>query len=85
MIAGTEPDLNPGNWTDPIPVTIIDLTNTVAGRYIKFSVDSYWGWSGGLNELRAYESSVPEPGSLLLFGISLLGLVGLRKRKINIS
>jgi len=74
---GTEPDLNPANWTDPIPPKIIDLAMPVTGRYVKFSVNSYWGYSGGLNELRVYEAMpIPEPSTFFMLGAGLLGLIG---------
>ena len=41
--------------------------------------DEWWG----IDNVRVSIDNIPEPGSLFLFGISLLGLVGLRKRKIK--
>lgn len=76
-ISGSESDLNMSPWTDPIPPKIIDLTMPVTGRYVKFSVNSYWGSSGGLNELRVYEAMpIPEPSTLFMLGIGLFGLIG---------
>jgi len=82
-ISGSEPDLNMSSWTDPIPPKVLDLTMPVTGRYVKFYVNSYWGSSGGLNELRVYEA-IPEPSTFFMLGAGLLGLIGyVYKRKKN--
>ena len=67
-ITGMENDLNIGG-TDPIPVTHVDLDSVYTGQYVKFTVVSFWGGSGGLNELRVYESiagNIPEVSSFVL-------------------
>lgn len=39
------------------------------------------GWLVAIDNLTFDSNSVPEPGSLAMFGVALLGLVGSRKRK----
>ncbi len=47
--------------------------------------DGGWVDVGGTNQyFAATFDSVPEPGSILLFGSSLLGLAGVLRRKINL-
>lgn len=65
--------------------TDIDLNAAVMGRYVRFNVDSFYGFIGGLNELRVYESSDPIPSAVpaWLFGSALLGFFGFSRRKAN--
>jgi hypothetical protein len=90
---GSEADFNPAVYTAALPVTTIDLQNAIGGRYVKFYVDSFYGFGGGLNELRVFESAeptsttpspavpTPEPGTGLLLFAGLLGLL-IWKRKV---
>ncbi|NJO17793.1 MAG: hypothetical protein HC877_19300 [Thioploca sp.] len=55
-ITGSEPDILTKITTRPVTPSIIDLNEAILGRYVKFYVNSYWGSSGGLNELRLYEA-----------------------------
>ena len=76
-VSGTEPDLNPTDWTGALPVTVIDFAAPIKGQYLKFNVISYHGSGGGLNELRAYESMpIPEPSTCFMLGAGLIGLMG---------
>ena len=74
------------DWTnssiDPIPLQTFDITSADA-RYVKFWVDSSYGYGGGINELEVYGSPVPLPGAVWLLGSGLvgLGLMGCRKLK----
>jgi hypothetical protein len=50
---------------------------------VKFFIDGYYGYSGGINELEVYgnpASVVPLPGTLLLFGSGLVCLIGIRRK-----
>lgn len=62
-------------------------TNTYSGfdrtgmwdiKYLQISGDFF-----AVDDLQFTATSVPEPGTLALFGISLLGMYGTRKRKAN--
>lgn len=65
----------------PIPTQSFTITPATA-RYVRFYVDSYVSYGGGLNEMEVYGSGVPLPPSVLLLGAGLLGLglPGLRRR-----
>lgn len=66
---------------DPIPKQTFDIGDATA-RYVRFDLKTYYGYSGGINELEVY-GVVPLPGAFFLLGGGLAGLaaVGLRKRR----
>jgi hypothetical protein len=60
-------------------------TGGVAYQYIRFTEDTFYDQGGGLNELQAFASPTPEPGTLLLGVIGASALVGfsfLRRRRV---
>jgi len=72
------------------PVSIVDQSGTlIAGDAYDFSIQAYPGqldsthgdWSFNLL-VGSAASSVPEPGTMALLGCGLLGLAGLRRRKL---
>jgi len=73
---------NPIGVNGPEPVTIFDLTDTT-GQYVRVQLDSYYGngCCAGIGEIAWDVAAVPEPGTLALFGIGLLGMGLSRRRK----
>jgi hypothetical protein len=70
------------SFDDPIPWETYDIAS-VNARYVKFFIDGYYGYSGGINELEVYgnpASVVPLPGTLLLLGSGLFCLIGIRRK-----
>jgi hypothetical protein len=60
------------------PLETYSLASPTLAQYVRFDLDSYYGISGGINELSVY--AVPLPGAVWLLGSGLLGLVGLRRK-----
>ena len=69
---------------NPIPIEIFNITS-IQARYVRFDVDTWYGSSGGINELSVYGESgvVPESETLLLALTGLLATLGLRISKNN--
>ncbi len=72
---------------------IFDLTHVMTARYVTFRITDNWedntveydNHHTGLSEVRFYDdavSPVPEPATMLLFGLGLLCLAGVNRRKI---
>ncbi len=57
----------------PIPTQSFSIAPTTA-QYVRFYVDSYYVYGGGLNEMEVYGSETPLPPTALLLGSCLLGL-----------
>jgi hypothetical protein len=51
---------------------------------VNLSVINGEGWSGILQSVTYTAGTTPEPGTLVLFGSSVLGLAGLARRKMNL-
>jgi hypothetical protein len=64
-----------------IPIETYYLQSGFLARYVRFDLDSFYGGSGGINELSVYGSPVPIPGAAWLFGSALVGLVCFSRRK----
>ncbi len=58
------------------------MFDPIDARFVKLQIDSIHGASAGLNEIRVY-SAVPEPGTLALALLGLLGLAAVARRKRN--
>ncbi len=59
-------------------------TNTLGasalGRYVRFTVDSRYGASAGLNEIEVYGQAVPEPATIAALGLGALGILRRRRK-----
>ena len=62
-------------------------TNTV-GRYVTIDITSFYGASGGLNEVEVFgTSAVPEPATwaMMLAGMGMVGFAMRRRAKVAVS
>ena len=75
-----------GTWPN-IPIVTENLTAPVVGKYVKFNIDSFYGSSGGFNELQVYgtPAAVPEASTTVSLGLLLMlgfgGMAFAKKRK----
>ena len=63
-----------------IPIVTESAFAPITGQYVKFNIDSIYGYSGGLNELQVFgaPAAVPEASTTVSFGVLLmLGLGGM--------
>jgi hypothetical protein len=81
--------LGPANITQDSENVLMSNTLGVSGD-VQYSTNGGTSWNDdGTSTLGAFDvlgnaSSVPEPGSLLLFGTVLIGILGIRRRKSNL-
>jgi hypothetical protein len=81
--------LGPANITQESENVLMSNTLGVTGD-VQYSINGGTNWNNdGTSTLGAFDvlgnaSSVPEPGSLLLFGTVLIGILGIRRRKSNL-
>ncbi len=79
ITTGTLTQFASSNIRQNIPIESFNFSPLWA-RYVKIQVDSIYGASAGLNEIRVFEK-VPEPGTLVLLGLGLLGLAACGRRR----
>jgi hypothetical protein len=64
--------------------TLALKTNTLGvsalGRYVRFTVDSRYGASAGLNEIEVYGQPVPEPATMAALGLGAVGVLRRRRK-----
>jgi hypothetical protein len=81
VIAGTLADV--AGTGDNIPIESFSVRNgdfsLFSARYIRFEATNYYGNGAGLNEIFVF-AHVPEPGSIVLAAMGLLGLAGYGRR-----